>query len=149
MSYLYGMHDREGAHIVPAGGWCLDTVELSKHPTAPNYAALRGDINWIVRLNWGYGSTGTIPLPDDYPKMAAACAEYVAKSQGATWFIIGNEPNHEQERPNGVYITPEQYARCFILCRDAIKQARSSAKVIPAPCAPYQNNRRLRQGVRW
>lgn len=137
---LYGLHDREGAYMVPAGGWCVDTVALSENPAPTDYAALRGDINWIVRLNWGYGSTGTIPLPYEYGKMAAACAAYVANSKGAQRWIIGNEPNHEQERPNGVYIAPEDYALCFEICRGAIKRADPAAQVIPAPCAPYHAN---------
>lgn len=139
-SLLYGLHDREGRDIVPAGGWIVDTVALSENPAPMNYAAMRSDINWIVRLNWGYGTTGTIPLPDQYQEFANRCADYVARSNGADRFIIGNEPNHEQERPNGVYITPEQYARCFKLCRDAIKRVRLDAQVIPAPCAPYHAN---------
>lgn len=134
---LYGLHDREGRFVLPPGGWCVDTVALSENPQPTNYTTLRGDINWIVRLNWGYGTTGTIPLPTEYDRMAAACALYVAQSKGAARFIIGNEPNHEQERPGGVYITPDHYAACFVKCRAAIKRAVPSAQVIPAPCAPY------------
>jgi len=137
MSVLFGIHDREGANIVPAGGWVVDTVALSENPQPTDYTALRGDVNWIVRLNWGYGSTGTVPLPHEYGRMAAACAEYVAKSRGCDRWIIGNEPNHEQERPNGVYITPAYYADCYLECRDAIKAVRPAAQVIPAPIAPY------------
>lgn len=140
MPLLYGLHDREGRHIVPAGGWCVDTRALAHNDLPTDYAALRGDINWIVRLNWGYGSEGTIPLPVDYDNFAARCANYVAKSNGANIWIIGNETNHEQERPNGVFITPEQYARCFKLCRDMIKRSFPNAQVIPAPCAPYHAN---------
>lgn len=134
---LYGIHDREGRHIVPAGGWCLDTVALSENPAPTDYAALRADINWIVRLNWGYGSTGTIPAPEQYDEFAFRCADYAAFCKGASRFIIGNEPNHENERPNGAYIWPHEYARCFRMCREIIKRARPDAQVIPAPCAPY------------
>lgn len=134
---LYGIHDREGRHFVPPGGWCLDTVALSERPQPADYGALRPDINWIVRLNHAYGSGGTIPLPDRYQDFANSCASYVRHSRGARRWIIANEPNHEQERPNGVFITPAQYARCFTLCREAIKRADADAQVIPAPCAPY------------
>lgn len=27
---LYGCHDREGRHIVPPGGWCLDILNWWK-----------------------------------------------------------------------------------------------------------------------
>lgn len=137
---LYGIHDREGRHLLPPDGWCIDTVALSESPAHTDYITLRGDINWIVRLNWGYGSTGTIPLPTDYDRMAAKCAQYVAGSPGVKRVIIGNEPNHEQERPNGVFITPAQYAACFIKCRAAIKRFSPQVEVIPAPCAPYHAN---------
>lgn len=140
MSLLYGVHDREGRHIVPPGGWVVDTVALSENPQPTDYGALRAELNWIVRLNWGYGSTGTIPLANDYQRMAQAAAHYVHNSRGAHRFIVGNEPNHENERPNGVFITPAEYVRCFVLCRDAIKRADPNAQVIPAPCAPYHAN---------
>lgn len=136
-SLLYGIHDREGRHIVPLGGWCLDLQAISEKPQPTDYAALRGDINWIVRLSWGYGSTGTIPLPAQYQEFADGCADYVFSSKGANVFIISNEPNHENERPNGTYITPAQYVDCFIKCRDAIKRAKPLTQVLPAPCAPY------------
>lgn len=118
----------------------MDTRSLSANEPPTDYAALRGDINWIVRLNHGYGSTGTIPLPGQYQEFANACANYVAQSRGANIWIIGNEPNHEQERPNGTYITPGLYAQCFALCRNAIKRVNPNAQVIPAPCAPYHAN---------
>ena len=141
MSLLYGIHDREGAHIVPPGGWCVDTIALSQNPKPAGYRAVRGDIHWIVRLNWGYGADGTIPLPIRYDDFAERCMRYVAKSApGVHAWIIGNEPNQENERPGGVYITPAAYVRCFAACRDAIKPADSNARVIPAPIAPYHAN---------
>lgn len=137
---LYGIHDRQGAHIVPPGGWVVDTIALSENPQPTDYTALRADVNWIVRLNWGYGLTGTIPLPHQHDLMAQAAVAYVAGSKGADRFIVGNEPNHEQERPNGIYITSEHYAECFLRVRDAIKHVKPSTQVIPAPCAPYHAN---------
>lgn len=137
---LYGMHDREGRAIPPAGGWCLDTVKLAEKPTGTDYAALRPDINWIGRLNWGYGTTGTIPRPDKYQEMASAAAAYVAGSRGCNLWIIGNEPNHENERPDHVYITPHDYARCFTICRNAIKNVNVNNQVVVAACAPYHAN---------
>ncbi len=107
MNLLIGIHDKEGHVIVPAGGWCLDTIALSENPQPIDYAAVRSDINWIVRLNNAYGSGGTIPTPDRYQEFANACANYVARSKGATHFIIGNEPNLAGERPQGLHITPE------------------------------------------
>lgn len=134
MSLLYGLHDRAASLEVPNGGWCVDTIALSENPTPLIYDP---HVNWIVRANWGYGLTGTIPLPAEYQKFADACASYIFHSQNANIVIIGNEPNHENERPSGVYITPAQYVDCFIKCRDAIKRAKPQSQVLPAPCAPY------------
>ena len=55
----------------------------------------------IVRLNNGYGADGTIPTPDKYADFARRCANYIRNSPGCTHWIIGNEPNHAQERPQG------------------------------------------------
>lgn len=137
MPLLYGLHDRQAAPHVPNDGWCVDTIALSENPAPFDYDPR---INWIIRANWGYGSTGTIPLPNQFDEYAAACASYVARSANAKIVIIGNEINHEQERPNGVYITPAQYVRCFVLARDATKRANPATQVIPAPCAPYHAN---------
>ena len=140
--WLHGFHDRGGEHLhADRPGWTLVTEGIGdEHSSAhgADYTDLSGrGFGVIVRLNNAYGSGGTIPLPDRYLSFAATCAAWVAKSKGANIWIIGNEVNHQAERPNGVVITPEQYARCFQLCRDAIKQANSNARVIPAPLAPY------------
>lgn len=117
---LGGIHDREGRHLVPAGGWCLDTIALAENAAATNYTALGPALNWIVRANWGYGSTGTIPLPAQYEEMARRLARYVEQSAGCTRWIIGNEPNLPREWPNGQPILPLHYAECYLGCRDAI-----------------------------
>lgn len=134
---LAGIHDREGARIVPPGGWCVDTVALVDKPLGTDYPALNPDINWIVRLNWGYGSTGTIPDVHDHGTMATRAAWYVNESRGCHRWIIGNEPNHSQEWPGGRMISPGEYARCFVLVREAIRRVQPHAQVIPAPVAPY------------
>jgi len=90
----------------------------------------------IVRLNWSYGH-GTIPDPAQYDEFAANCAAFVAHSQGCHTWIIGNEPNHSQERPPSGVITPEQYEACFVWCYGAIKAVRPDDLVLPAPIAPY------------
>lgn len=139
-SLLFGIHDREGRHILPAGGWIVDTVALSENPAPVNYESLRGDINWLVRLNWGYGGTGTIPAPSHYAEFAQACTDYVRNSRGAYAFVIGNEPNHQNERPNGDVIWPQMYADCFNQCYSAMKGAmatRGGVRVMPAPIAPW------------
>lgn len=134
---LLGMHDREGAHIPPTGGWCLDTVALSENPSPLSYKDLRSDINWLVRLNWGYGSTGTFPKPENDDWYLDAALRYAVQSSGAYAFILGNEPNHQNERPDGVFLTPEYCASLFVRTRNAIKNIDSSIRVMPPPIAPY------------
>ena len=137
MPLLYGLHDRQAAPHVPNGGWCVDTIALSDNPAPTQYDTR---INWLVRVNWGYGSTGTIPLPGNDQLFWDRIAHYVHNSTGVHAWIIGNEPNHEQERPNGTYITPLRYAEFFAKIRTLIKTINPNARVIPAPCAPYHAN---------
>lgn len=140
--YLYAIHDPGGEHlIVEAGktGYVVFTEDVQQSQ-AGDYRAYRDQgIIPIVRLNWGYGSTGTIPRPDQYDAYAAACKRFVSSSKGAFIWIIGNETNHRNEWPDGKPIYPQEYARCYIKARDAIKSFDPRFKVGPAPTAPYDN----------
>lgn len=114
---LAGLHDREAVAIAPSDTWILDTVALSENPGPTNHV---GSLHWITRLNWGYGSTGTLPVPDQYPSFAQRAAAYVAASSGCSRWIIGNESNLRREWPDGQPIFPHHYAKCYKLTRDAI-----------------------------
>lgn len=140
---LFGLHDRDAHPQIPAGGWCVDAVLVTDTP--PNYSQIRSDINWIVRLNNGWHPNGTIPLPAEYDAFAKRCADFVAGSKGADWFIIGNEPNHKQEWPNGQSIQPEQYADCFNRCYQTIHARTPDAKVMVAAVAPWD----ITSGMDW
>lgn len=136
--YLHGMHDPGGENLMAdKPGWIVFTVSLSANERIDFGSYVSRGFVPIVRLNWGYGSTGTIPKPDQYDEMAAACQQFVSASPDAEIFIIGNEPNHINERPAGEVITPENYARCFNLCRDMIRAIRPSAEVLMAAIAPW------------
>jgi hypothetical protein len=54
-------------------------------------------------------------------------------------WIIGNEPNHEQEWPGGMKIYPDEYGRCYVKCRDAIKAQAGHERdqVLVAAIAPW------------
>lgn len=134
---LLGMHDREGRHIPPVGGWCLDTVALHQNPVAQDYTSMRADINWLVRLNWGYGSVGTFPTPNQATYYVDAAIEYIMNSRGAYGFILGNEPNHENERPGGAVLHPHYVAALFVKIHGSVKSANSKIQVMPPPIAPY------------
>jgi len=136
---LHGLHvssirDQMALPVAPPGNlmWTeiagTDGGDYSRHE-------LLGYTN-IVRLNWSYGH-GTIPDPAQYGEFATNCGAFVARSQGCHTWVIGNEPNHSQERPPSGIITPEDYAECFIKCYDAIKAVRPDDLVLPAPIAPY------------
>jgi murein DD-endopeptidase MepM/ murein hydrolase activator NlpD len=117
VSNLAGLHDLEGSAIAPPDTWLLDTVALSDHPQPKRYPT---SLNIIARLNWGYGSSGTLPLPSVYEAFAQKVAQYVSGSRGCRRWIIGNECNLSREWPDNQPIYPWNYAACYKLCREAI-----------------------------
>ena len=99
----------------------------------------------IVRLNNGYGSAGSIPFAAQYDAFAQQCAVFIAGSQGAQIWVIGNETNSGWERPGnsdgngGEVITTAQYAQCFVKCRAAIKKlpGHTDDWIVPSAPAPW------------
>jgi hypothetical protein len=146
MFHLFAMHD-PGAEqlIVDAGktGYTVHTKAIGRDPndrSGESFNTFGGKICNIVRLNNGYGSTGTIPLPQYYGDFAQRCANFAAASTGANHWIIGNEIALEWERPEGQVITLANYVDCFKQCYAAIKRANPDAIVIPQPPAPWNPN---------
>lgn len=135
MSLLYAVHDEEGASLVPTGGWNLCLVELSKSPPAKSYDSR---LNNILRLNWGYGTTGTIPLESEDGAYFKSLSTFLAGLQGTTRFIVGNEPNHPQEWPQGKPILVDRYVSFFKGVRQLIRQVNPAYQVFPAAIAPYR-----------
>jgi len=139
--YLHGLHAsswRDGIMLPQTKfpGW-LTFTEIAGSEGGDYRRWADAGYGIIVRLNNGYFPNGTIPKPEDYGAFATRCAAFVANSRGCHIWIIGNEPNHEQERPGGIPIQPEQYAACFLMCYAAIKQAHPDHLVLAAPIAPY------------
>lgn len=137
MSNLYGIHDEEGAHLVPDGGWCVGLTKLLDQPAGKSYDQR---LNWLVRLNWGYGSDGTVPHLHNMRQWLDSLLRFVSGSRNVYGYIIGNEPNHENERPSGIYIEPEHYAEFYYQAYSAIKSFNSNLRVIVAAPAPYHAN---------
>ncbi len=141
-STLYGIHDVEGLNFLQqnnCSGWLVHSVHVWDDAPA-DYTALRNaNCRVITRLNNGYGSAGTIPLPAQYDAFAQQCAQWVAASKGAQIFIIGNEMNVAAERPQGQPILPADYALCFQKCRAAIHAQPGFANVqlVPGATGPY------------
>jgi hypothetical protein len=135
---LIGLHDREAVALAAPESWIVDTVALSENPPPIAYDPA---YNWITRLNFGYGSTGTLPLPEHYQSFAQQVAQYVNASSGCTRWIIGNEPNLSREFPQGQPIFPWNYASCFKLCRQAIHAlpGHQSDEVLVAASGPWND----------
>lgn len=133
---MIGLHDAEGIAIADEGSWLINLAALSDNPH-PYQMDTR--FNWITRLNWGYGSTGTLPLSSLYGEMAVRAATYVSGSSGCTRWIIGNEPNLAREWPDGVPIYPWHYAAAFDQCREAIHAmpGHGSDEVLIAGTGPW------------
>ena len=162
--FLYGLHDPGGEQTmldVGAPGWVLVTESIGHDPNDRSGADYRRfsdrDLGVIVRLNNAYNPGGTIPYERDYADFARRCANFVAASQGAHIWIIGNETNHPIEWPGaewvwgpgwpapvnpdrrGEEITPARYASCYSQCRAAIKAAagRAGDQVLVSAPAPW------------
>lgn len=145
--FIYGVHDIGGEGELTSAhrsGWFVDTIDL-RTQTAGDYAAFaKSGVEPIVRLNNGYGTAGTIPPSDQYDAFAAKCAAFVLNSPDARIWVIGNEMNYHDERPElpggaREAITPDKYAACFLKCRAAIKKVPGHANdwVLPGAVAPY------------
>jgi cell division protein FtsB len=159
--YLYGIHDPGGEHLMAAGGargWILFTEELGSDPKdtrGADYSRWANEgYGILVRLNNGYEPNGTIPHSSRYADFSRRVANFVRASKGCHIWIIGNETNFAVERPGvaldwssnpprivstGEVILPAMYARCYTLCRNAIKAlpGRAADQVITAAVAPW------------
>ncbi len=145
-AWIFGIHDPGSWRDLFKGtgkrGWVLFTEQVGHDPAQAagntQYADWSDDgFGVLVRLNNGYGATGTIPLPQRYGDFAKACAEWVRNSRGAHIWIIGNEMNNPREWPQGQPITPQLYARCFNKAYWAIHQVQPNAIVCPGAVDPY------------
>lgn len=135
---LVGLHDREAVAISPSDTWILDTIALSENPASLNYPVTH---HWICRVNWGYGSTGTIPLPDQDNQFIERLVRYVSESKNCRRWVIGNEPNLPREWPDGREIHPKRYADFYLRCRDAIKNlsGHENDEVLIAASGPWND----------
>ena len=68
--YIYGLHEAGGERLMTESGrpgWVLEMAAIGHEPDnvpAADYTSLvRQGLRVIVRINHGFGSTGTIPRP--------------------------------------------------------------------------------------
>lgn len=139
--FIYGLHEPGGEAHLRAGSWIVFTHELGHDPTVQtgfDFSAWK-DYNVIARLNNGYFPNGTIPKPEFYADFTQRCANFVFNSSGCHRWIIGNEPNHSQERPQGALISASDYIQCFNQVAAAIHAMYGFEldEVIPGAIAPW------------
>lgn len=146
--YIFGLHEPGGEYLMEEKGkvgWILFTHGLGHDPNDQNGQDYR---QWsdrgfgiIARLNHGYGAAGTIPQPQHYDTFAQRVGNFVDNSHGCHIWIIGNEMNHEQERPDGQIVTPKQYAECYQKCWGQIHSilGRENDQVAIGAIAPWNN----------
>lgn len=141
--FIYGIHDRGGAHVLEGKGWVVQTEELGRDPNnwgSASYADLINQgLGIIVRLNHGYGPNGTIPVVERYEDFAKRCSNFVENSEGCHIWVIGNEPNLGCERPQWQPIRATMYANCYRLCRREIRRrpGHENDQVIVAAIGPW------------
>ena len=144
--YIYGIHDDTTADLLAKVGGSVVMVDAIDHGNESSgrdfrYLADKG-LTVIGNLRHGYGDghSGNIPLPEHYNAFAMRFANYVASSQGCTLWVMGNEPNHAAERPEGQPITPEMFATCYGKVVTAVKRiAGDRHKVLLGAVAPWNN----------
>ena len=131
-NYLFGMHDR-GAEAIMADagrkGWVLINEVIGHDPQnmkGASYDDLADQgFGVIVLLRNGQRPAGTLPHSEWYDPFATRCGNFVRRSSGCHIWVIGNQPNAGEERPergspHEETITPQLYARCYKRCRDTI-----------------------------
>ena len=137
-AYIYAIHDPGGeSNMSSAKGWIVWTEAIGISGSGgANYSSWSSQgYGVIVRLNNGYGSSGTLPFQSQYGQFAARCANFIQNSSGVDYWIIGNETNLPREWPGNVDgnpatgepITVARYVDCYNQCWTAIKNAVPSA----------------------
>jgi hypothetical protein len=142
--FIHGVHDIGGEEaMIKHGrpGWVVVSESIGLESTyGRDFTRLSVEgLGVLTRLNHGYWPDGTIPRAADYDKFAVACGQFVSSSAGCRRWIVGNEPNHVQERPSGHPILPGNYAECYRLVYDAIhaQPGHYQDEVIVAAIAPW------------
>jgi len=138
MTTLVGLHDREAVTFAQEGDWILDTMALSGGVPA---SITDGRFNWITRVNWGYGSTGTIPLESNDNIFLERLGKYVSQSPICHRWTVGNEPNLPREWPDNKPIHPNRYGTFIQKCRKVIRSisGHENDQVLIAASGPWND----------
>ena len=137
----YGIHDEPGAEWGMDNGvegYSIYSVALGTTATTIDFSQLQNaGIKMIVRLNYGYGSTGTVPNPSDLEKVdgfVGACVQTIRNSRGVWGWVIANETNNPSEFPDGEYITPQYLVSIY---NKIYNQKQYDARISPPAVDPY------------
>lgn len=169
-AWIFGIHGvgvnetRDFRHLFQGSGktgWMLFTEAIGCNPTSLGPDPVRRQKLWnlaqgsgygiVLRLNNGYGSSGTLPPSSQYDAFARTCARYAelylkrpeVSANLYNWvIIIGNEQNNVREHPGGAddpqeHITPQLYAQAFNLAYQRIKAVLPNCIVVPGAVDPY------------
>lgn len=161
--YLYGMHDYNSTirdlltYEGEARGWVLILQSLDGYTGGTNSEvvnAANAGLGVVVRLHWGYGTTGTFPPQAQYDLFASRAATFISNHiNHCIYYSIGNEPNLCAEWPAGgeadgrcdpncssirERISPERYVDCFTRVYQALTpDLRTRAKLLVTPTATW------------
>lgn len=135
----FGVHEGCLSWLEGVSGWLVDTVHVWHVDDLDYRHVEQAGHRVICRLNNGYGSDGTIPHPARYKEFAYRVGYVVGRSHSCHIWIIGNEPNHPNEWPDGQKILPSWYAACYQACRQMIHLQPDHERdvVLLAPVAPW------------
>lgn len=116
---IVGMHDPCPLELFGGrGGWTVFPIDVGHDPYDEGSKDFRGwaeaGIEPICRFQnaWGDGG-GCIPVAAQYGAFAQRIQNFVRESRGCRVWVIGNEFNHAQERPEGQHIWPRDAADCY------------------------------------
>ncbi|MBN1935082.1 MAG: N-acetylmuramoyl-L-alanine amidase [Anaerolineae bacterium] len=146
--YIFGLHEPGGEWLMEEKGkkgWILFTERVfhdlnDQHGADYSQWESKG-FGIISRINHDYFPGGTIPQPQHYDDFAKRVRNFVRNSRGGHIWVIGNEMNHVQERPNGQMITPQLYAQCYKKCWEQIHSlpGHENDQVAVGSVAPWNN----------
>lgn len=146
--HIFGLHEPGGEWLMEQKGkkgWIVFTERVFHDPNdqySMDYTPWSGrGFGIIARINHDYYPGGTLPLPQDYDNFALRVRNFVRGSKGCAIWVIGNEMNHGQERPQGQPITPQLYAQCYKKCWDQIHKlpGHENDQVAIGSVAPWNN----------
>lgn len=169
-NYIYGMHewDQNALDLMKSGGqargWVLVMVQLEGYN-----GGTVGDITTpsnqgfgvVVRMNWGFGSSGSLPTSSNYATYAQRAATLCSAHRNyCRYYIVGNETNLGVEWPNGgaadgcetcngfngpcvnpkEALTHQRYANCFQQTYNAVHAVAPECNLLLSPAATWAGN---------